>query len=95
MSTKQAIIKIGKHRYDADSSLAYYTLHFWESFALRYASCHSKYLNATSKALLQLELAYDTLLMQAMKKRLSGEVAGSSVRFADVPKRRAGGTVSL
>lgn len=42
----------------------------------------------------QLELAYDTLLMQAMKKRLSGEVAGSSVRFADVPKRRAGGTIA-
>ena len=42
----------------------------------------------------QLETAYDTLLMQAMKKRLSGEVAGQSVRFADVPKRRAAGTVS-
>ena len=43
---------------------------------------------------MQLEMAYDTLLMQAMKKRLRGEVAGQSVRFADVPKRRAAGTVS-
>ena len=45
-------------------------------------------------SVLQLEMAYDTLLMQAMKKRLRGEVAGQSVRFADVPKRRAAGTVS-
>ena len=36
----------------------------------------------------QLEVAYDTLLMQAMQKRIKGEVAGQSVRFADVPKRR-------
>lgn len=39
----------------------------------------------------QLEVAYDTLLMQAMQKRIKGEVAGQSVRFADVPKRRAAG----
>lgn len=42
----------------------------------------------------QLEVAYDTLLMQAMQKRIKGEVAGSSVRFADVPKRRAAGQVA-
>ena len=32
--------------------------------------------------------------MQAMQKRIKGEVAGSSVRFADVPKRRAAGQVN-
>lgn len=42
---------------------------------------------------MQLEVAYDTLLMQAMQKRIKGEVAGQSVRFADVPKRRAAGQV--
>lgn len=42
---------------------------------------------------LQLETAYDTLLMQAMQKRIAGEVAGQSVRFADVPKRRPAGQV--
>lgn len=31
--------------------------------------------------------------MQAMQKRIKGEVAGQSVRFADVPKRRAAGQV--
>ncbi|KAL0020029.1 hypothetical protein WJX77_005651 [Trebouxia sp. C0004] len=42
----------------------------------------------------QLETAYDTLLMQAMQKRIAGKVAGQSVRFADVPKRRAAGQVA-
>lgn len=44
---------------------------------------------------MQLEVAYDTLLMQAMQKRIKGEVAGQSVRFADVPKRRAAGQVNV
>ncbi|DBA76233.1 TPA: hypothetical protein ACH3X1_009954 [Trebouxia sp. C0004] len=43
----------------------------------------------------QLETAYDTLLMQAMQKRIAGKVAGQSVRFADVPKRRAAGQREL
>jgi Protein CHAPERONE-LIKE PROTEIN OF POR1-like len=36
----------------------------------------------------QVELAYDTLFMESMKRRLSGELEVSkSVRYADVPKR--------
>lgn len=35
----------------------------------------------------QIEAAYDLLLMDSMKRRLSGEVA-SSVRFADVQRKR-------
>lgn len=42
----------------------------------------------------QLEVAYDTLLMQAMQRRIKGEVAGQSVRFADVPKRRPASQVA-
>jgi Protein CHAPERONE-LIKE PROTEIN OF POR1-like len=38
---------------------------------------------------LQVETAYDVLLMDNMKRRLSGEAAvAKSVRFADVPKPR-------
>ena len=35
--------------------------------------------------MLQIEMAYDILLMQSMKKRLSGQ-SGASVRYADVRK---------
>ena len=35
----------------------------------------------------QVEAAYDILLMQSMKRRMSGDV-GSAVRFADVKRAR-------
>ena len=34
--------------------------------------------------LLQVETAYDLLLMQSMQKRLQGQLSSQSVRFADV-----------
>lgn len=38
---------------------------------------------------MQVEAAYDTLFMQSMKKRLTGELeVSSTVRFADVPETR-------
>jgi len=45
--------------------------------------------------LLQIEAAYDTLFMQSMKRRISGELeVSTSVRYADVPtpKKRGGGS---
>lgn len=46
-------------------------------------------------ARMQIEAAYDTLFMQSMKRRLSGELeVSTSVRYADVPtpkKRGSGG----
>ena len=37
----------------------------------------------------QIDLAYDILLMESMKRRLSGETeVARSVRFADVPQQK-------
>eukprot|EP00271_Cylindrocystis_brebissonii_P010282 TRINITY_DN26432_c0_g1_i1.p1 TRINITY_DN26432_c0_g1~~TRINITY_DN26432_c0_g1_i1.p1 ORF type:complete len:300 (+),score=45.60 TRINITY_DN26432_c0_g1_i1:319-1218(+) len=36
--------------------------------------------------LIQVEAAYDLILMQSLEKRFAGKVSDSSVRFADVPK---------
>lgn len=37
----------------------------------------------------QIDLAYDILLMESMKRRLSGETeVARSVRFADVPQKK-------
>ena len=38
---------------------------------------------------MQIEVAYDVLLMDSMKKRMSGEVVSSAVRFADVERPAA------
>lgn len=44
-------------------------------------------------ALLQIETAYDILLMQSMKRRISGELpVSTSVRFADVPNTKKRGS---
>eukprot|EP00850_Spirogloea_muscicola_P004191 SM000018S03556 [mRNA] locus=s18:80:1049:+ [translate_table: standard] len=42
--------------------------------------------------LMQVEAAYDILLMQSLSKRRSGKVTDSSVRFADVRKPRPAGS---
>lgn len=44
---------------------------------------------------LQIEQAYDILLMQAMKRRLTGEGVGANVRFADVAPKRSPGQASM
>jgi hypothetical protein len=42
----------------------------------------------------EVEQAYDILLMQAMKRRLTGEGVGANVRFADVAPKRSAGQVA-
>lgn len=44
--------------------------------------------SVTSERCAQVETAYDILLMQSMKKRLSGEGVAQSVRFADVARQK-------
>jgi Protein CHAPERONE-LIKE PROTEIN OF POR1-like len=46
-------------------------------------------MSTNMRGTVQVEVAYDVLLMDNMKRRLSGEAAvAKSVRFADVPKPR-------
>ncbi len=55
---------------------------YWCAVSITSLAVSSKYNVA------QVETAYDILLMQSMKKRLSGEGVAQNVRFADVARRK-------
>lgn len=54
---------------------------------------NSKLANADDEKKLQVEAAYDVLLMQSMKKRITGELqVPTGVRYADVPQQKKRGS---